>query len=81
MQVEVRLFAYFRDGREKKSFLDLPEGATTRDVLKKINIDLEEVAILLVNGKDILLNEADGKVDIPLKDNDILALFPPVGGG
>lgn len=81
MKVEVRLFAYFRDGREKKSILDLAEGTTPRKVLDAIKIDLDEVSIFLVNGIDILVNEEDGKLDNPLKDNDVIALFPPVGGG
>lgn len=74
MKVEVRLFAYFRDGREKNSFLDLKEGATPREILGKFNINIDEVAILLING----MNK---ELDTPLKDNDVLALFPPVGGG
>ena len=74
MKLEVRLFATFRDGREKKYFLDLNEGTTTRDIVKMLKIDEEEVAILLINGRD-------GKLETALKDNDVLSLFPPVGGG
>jgi len=74
MKVEIRLFATFRDGRERKYFLDLSEGTTTRDIVKMLKIDEEEVAILLINGRD-------GQLDTILKDNDVLSLFPPVGGG
>jgi len=74
MKLEIRLFATFRDGREKKYFLDLNEGATPRDIVKMIKIDEEEVAILLINGRE-------GELDTILKDNDVLSLFPPVGGG
>ncbi|KZL90708.1 MoaD/ThiS family protein [Clostridium magnum] len=74
MKLEVRLFATFRDGREKKYFLDLNEDTTPRDIVNMLKIDEEEVAILLINGRD-------GKLDTILKDNDVLSLFPPVGGG
>ncbi|KZL90702.1 MoaD/ThiS family protein [Clostridium magnum] len=74
MKLEVRLFATFRDRREKKYFLDFNEDTTPRDVVKMLKIDEEEVAILLINGRD-------GKLNTVLKDNDVLSLFPPVGGG
>ncbi|AKN31675.1 molybdenum cofactor biosynthesis protein MoaD [Clostridium carboxidivorans P7] len=74
MKLEVRLFATFREGREKKYFLDLNEGITPRDIVNMLKIDEEEVAILLINGRD-------GKLETVLHDNDIVSLFPPVGGG
>lgn len=74
MKVEVRLFAYFREGRDKKLFLEFDEKVTPADILNKLNINLKEVSILLINGRD-------AKSDTLLCDNDVLSLFPPVGGG
>lgn len=74
MKIEVRLFATFRQGREKKQMLELEEGTTIIQILQILNIPQEEVAILLLNG-------FDGSIDRELKDNDVLSLFPPVGGG
>ncbi|MGO5075455.1 MoaD/ThiS family protein [Clostridium sporogenes] len=75
MKIEVRLFAYFREGRDKKYFMEInEENITPRYILEKLNIQVEEVAILLINGRD-------GKTDTLLKDGDVLSLFPPVGGG
>jgi sulfur-carrier protein len=74
MKIEVRLFATFRQGREKKQFIDFEEGVTVSDVLKKVNIQDDEVAILLINGRD-------GEFDRKLVDSDVLSIFPPVGGG
>nr|WP_031367832.1 MoaD/ThiS family protein [Clostridium botulinum] len=75
MKIEVRLFAYFREGRDKKYFMEInEENITPRYILENLNIQVEEVAILLINGRD-------GKVDTLLKDGDVLSLFPPVGGG
>ncbi len=59
----------------KNNFMEINEGnITPRYILEKLNIKVEEVAILLINGRD-------GKVDTLLKDGDVLSLFPPVGGG
>ena len=74
MRVTVKLFASFRDGRFKVEEKDLPEESRVLDVLVPLNIIPEEIAICLVNGRNV--NEQQF-----LKDGDTLALFPPVGGG
>ncbi len=74
IKVEVRLFAYFREGREKKQIMELEEGRTISHIIKVLDIDEKEVSIALLNGMD-------GSFDRKLKDGDIVALFPPVGGG
>jgi len=74
MKVEVRLFSIFRDGREKRYSLDLEEGTTPKNIIDMFKIDENEIAILLINGRD-------GKIDTTLMNNDVLSLFPPVGGG
>lgn len=74
MRVTVKLFASFRDGRFKVEERDLPEESRVLDILELLNIMLEEIAICLVNGRNV--NE-----QFVLKNGDTLALFPPVGGG
>jgi len=75
LKIEVRLFAYFREGRDKKLFLEINEDEVTpRYILNKLNIEEKEVSILLINGRD-------GKATTTLKDGDVVSLFPPVGGG
>lgn len=74
MKVEVRLFAYFRNNRWKKQVLEYKDGSTLADIIKEIGIELEDVSIGLLNG-------IDGSLDREVKDGDVLALFPPVGGG
>lgn len=74
IRVEIRLFATFRENREKKYFFELDKGANILDVLNKLEIDKEDASLLLLNG-------IDGEVDRKLKDGDVLSLFPPVGGG
>lgn len=72
--LEVRLFATFRDGREKTLFLDAQEYSCAADILNYLHIPTEEVAILLINGRH-------SKPETQVQDGDVLALFPPVGGG
>lgn len=74
MQIEIRLFATFREGRFKKEIWELPEGTKVIDILNRLEIKPEEVAILLVNG-------LDAEPERILKDGDYISLFPPVGGG
>ena len=74
MKIEVRLFATFREGREKKQIINLDDNVDILDILKILDIETKEVAILLLNGMD-------GGFDRKLKDKDVLSIFPPVGGG
>lgn len=74
MEIEVRLFATFREGREKKQKLLFKDDITILEILEILNIDKEDVSILLLNGMD-------GDFDRKLKDKDVLSIFPPVGGG
>ncbi len=74
MKITVKLFATFRDGRQKIQVLDLPESETTDDVINILGISRSEVAILLINGRD-------GTLDTKLVENDTISLFPPIGGG
>jgi molybdopterin converting factor small subunit len=74
MQIKVRLFATLREGRGKEMFLDLEEGAKPQDIIAKLQIPVQDVAILLINGRD-------GKLDTVLINSDVVSIFPPVGGG
>ena len=74
MDVEVRLFATFRQGRFKKRTMNLPHGTTLGDVVRQLEIAEGDVSLPLVNGRfsDFAVELADGNV---------VSLFPPVGGG
>jgi molybdopterin converting factor small subunit len=73
MNIEVRLFATFRDGRGKKVYVE-QEKPTPRSILESLSITEDDVAILLVNGRD-------SNFDVLLTEGDYLSVFPPVGGG
>lgn len=72
--IEVRLFATFREGRDKVCYLDPNKVTTIRDILSELNIPVEDVAIMLING-------FHKKPDDIVKDEDLISLFPPVAGG
>jgi sulfur carrier protein len=72
--IEVRLFATLREGREKIVFLEPDKFSKAADVLEHLNIPAGEVAILLITGRHSAPGDA-------VRDKDVLALFPPVGGG
>lgn len=72
--IEVRLFATFREGRGKIVAMAPGNIEKASDILDRLNIPYEDVAIYLING-------FHSKLDAPVKDGDVLAIFPPVGGG
>lgn len=74
MEIEVRLFASFRNGRWKSKRLQFDSTIIIIDVLNYLNINKDEIGMILVNG-------SYQTVDYKLNDGEILAIFPPVAGG
>lgn len=74
MDLEVRLFAYLREGRDKKVYVKIDESTTVQDVLDELKISKEDASLILISG-------ADGNLDSTFKKGEYLSLFPPVGGG
>lgn len=74
MKITIKLFAYFREGRQKIIESEFPAGTTPLDIIKALGIKKEEIAILLINGRD-------GEIEGELNEGDLISLFPPVGGG
>ena len=72
--IEVRLFAGLRQGRQKIYQMETDSVKTVQDVMDVLNIQRSEVNILLING-------FHQKPETPVKDEDIVSLFPAVGGG
>ena len=59
---------------QRPFFLEGDEYSCGTDILKEFQIPEEEVSIFLING-------FHSKPQDPVKDGDVLAIFPPVGGG
>lgn len=82
MQVEVRLFAVFREraGRETLS-LELDEGATVADALEAAAQEPGLSEIMVRMPVRAALNREYVDDDAPISAGDELALIPPVSGG
>jgi sulfur carrier protein len=74
IKIEVRYFATLRIDDKKKEALEVQEDTSVDTLLGQIGVNLEDVAILLVNG-------IRTPPEYILKDGDVVSLFPPVGGG
>lgn len=74
MTIKIKLFATLRQGRGKEITIEKEENPTVSVLLDELGIKREEIAILLVNGRD-------GETNTILNDGDTVSLFPPVGGG
>ena len=72
--IEVRLFAGLRQGRQKVYQMEPGSVKNVQDIMDVLCIDRKEVNILLING-------FHQKPETPVKDEDIVSLFPAVGGG
>ena len=74
MQVTVELFSYFRQGRFVQDTGKLPVGATAANLLTRLEINLSEVGVLIINGKH-------GTAKDRLEMGDRVTLIPIIGGG
>jgi molybdopterin converting factor small subunit len=74
VKVTVKLFASLRKDRFAVDDREYQEGATVGHTLASLNIPEEEAAIIFINGRH-------AEPDSLLKEGDLLAIFPPVGGG
>lgn len=74
MQVTVKLFAFFRDGRFKEEGREYPPGTTVGDIVDSLGIVRDEVGVVLINSRQAGLEAA-------IAENDGVAIFPVIGGG
>ncbi|MCX8184033.1 MAG: MoaD/ThiS family protein [Crenarchaeota archaeon] len=80
MRILVKYFASYREAVGKyEEELELKPGSTIREVIKEIvskhpEVELDKEAILVLNQKIV-------KDNPEVKDGDVLAVFPPLGGG
>lgn len=74
IKIEVRYFATLRKDGVKKEILSADEDTTAEELIRDLDISMDDVAILLVNG-------VRSEPETVLKEGDVISLFPPVGGG
>ena len=79
VEVEVHLFANLADyappgARGGSARVELSEGATVRDLLRRLRIPDEAPRLLLVNGHDV-------EPAARLNPGDVVDILPPLVGG
>jgi len=76
INITVKLFAQYRDNRfkvEQKLYLS---GSTAQDIMDDLGISEHKLPLGV-----LMVNSRHEKEDYVLKEGDIVALFPKVGGG
>lgn len=74
MKVTVKLFATFQKGRFVIEEREYPPGTLVGSIVTELQIPEESLGIVMVNHRHVAL-------DRELKEGDVLAIFPLVGGG
>ena len=79
MEVTVVLYAtltkYHPEGKGNDQFtVEMPEGATVKDLIKEVGIKENEA-------KQVFVKHKTRPDDFVLEDGQKVAIFPPVGGG
>ncbi|SFZ97695.1 hypothetical protein MNB_SV-5-764 [hydrothermal vent metagenome] len=76
INVTVKLFAQYREGRFKIEHRVYKKGTTAQEVIHDVGIDEHRLplGVLMVNSRHV-------EESYVLQDNDVIALFPKVGGG
>jgi len=74
MQITIKLFATFRQGRFDIELRNYPEGTKVKDVVNELKLSEQELGILMVNSRHVDLDRV-------LVEGETLAIFPLVGGG
>ncbi len=80
LRVLVKLYATLReyapaDTEIGASFEVHTSGRTLRELIQHLGFELDEAKIVMINGIRVL------DMDAVLIENDLIVIFPPVGGG
>ena len=74
VNITIKLFASLRDGRFDIQRCDLADGSKVQDALARSGVAITAAAVLFLNSRH-------AQPDSLLAEGDMLAVFPPVGGG
>ena len=84
MNIEVRTFINFKsymppDAKDGKAVLSIKDGSSFSDLLNELGIPIEEPRIVVLNG--VSQGTSSEINTYTIKEGDIIAIFPPLGGG
>lgn len=74
LEIRVKLFTTLRKDRFDDQVKVYPRGSTIETILRDLGIEGKEVTIVFVNG----IHQDFSK---EVSNGDIVAFFPPIGGG
>lgn len=74
IRITVKLFATLRKDRFDVREMELAPETTVSDIISRLTLPEKEVSLVFINGRHAPFTQV-------LADGDVLALFPPVGGG
>jgi molybdopterin synthase sulfur carrier subunit len=83
MRITLKLFAslgqFLPAGAQAHAIpAEVPDGATAHQVLDLFRVPRENVHLVLLNGVYL---DAGARDRIPIRPDDVLAVWPPVAGG
>ncbi len=83
MEIELKLFATLgrhlpAAARRNAVHIDIPADSTAYDVIDANGIDREEAFMVVRNG---VFMPPEQRAREPLREGDVLAIWPPVAGG
>jgi molybdopterin synthase sulfur carrier subunit len=83
MKIKLKLFAMLSErlpaGSENHTMeLEVPEGATPRQVVQQLGIPPELATLTLLDGVHLTQRQREERV---LHEGETLAIFPPIAGG
>jgi molybdopterin synthase sulfur carrier subunit len=87
MRIRIRLFANFREVTGKKDLAQDVNGNTVMDAVSSLIASYPGLGPLMLHDGalkpyvNVLLNGKSAQPGDRIKDNDELAIFPPVSGG
>lgn len=91
MKITIRCYARFRDAFGDEQEITIPEGSTILDAVRTIagtgpdaELLIDEMgnirSYVMIMHRDIRISPMEAE-SVPLADNDMIILFPPVSGG
>jgi molybdopterin synthase catalytic subunit len=81
--IAIKFFAVFREKLKQSEFsLNFEKPLTTKELIEKLKIELPEISQILSEIKPMIaVNQEFANEDTIIKDNDEVAVIPPVSGG